>query len=93
MTTEESMRDDHLALAFECNRQLRAENEALRKDAERYRWLRKDAHTEQLEFDSWYWGIELKAEKNDGGTPEQFDAAIDAAMQPIPCTTAEQSKP
>lgn len=30
MTTEESMQAEHLAIAFECNRQLRAENEALK---------------------------------------------------------------
>ena len=70
MTTEESMQDEHLALAFECNRQLRAENKALRKDAERYRFI-----------------------KSLQPSPESYDAAIDAAMQPIPCATAEQSKP
>lgn len=30
MTTEESMQDEHLAIAFEANRQLRLENKALR---------------------------------------------------------------
>lgn len=59
---------------------LLAEIAELRKDAERYRWLRKDAYTDQLEFYSWYWRIELKAEKNDDGTPEQFDAAIDLVI-------------
>ena len=82
MTTEESMKDEHLALAFECNRQLRAENEALRKDAERYRYLRS------------LWKVDhFSTEVQPDGDPNKCDSAIDAAMQPIPCTTAEQSKP
>jgi hypothetical protein len=43
---------------------LAAENAALRKDAERYRWLRDRA-----------WPFEFN-----GDTPEDADAAIDAAM-------------
>lgn len=47
--------------------QLRAENEALHKDAERYRWLRDKAHTADWEFIG-------------GQTPDAGEAEIDAAM-------------
>jgi hypothetical protein len=46
--------------------QLKAENEALRKDAERYRWLRQD--------DVVQYEISTKCSE------EKMDAAIDAAM-------------
>lgn len=46
--------------------QLKAENEALRKDAERYRWLRDKAHTADWEFIG-------------GQTPDAGEAEIDAA--------------
>lgn len=48
---------------------LRAERDALRRDAERYRWLRDvDAQTQWHHVD---WT----------GDPEDIDAAIDAAMK------------
>lgn len=47
--------------------QLKAENEDLRKDAERYRWLRDKAHTADWEFIG-------------GQTPDAGEAEIDAAM-------------
>lgn len=47
--------------------QLKAENEALRKDAERCRWLRDKAHTADWEFIG-------------GQTPDAGEAEIDAAM-------------
>ena len=89
MGTEDSMRDEHLAIAFEANRQLRAENEALRKDAERYRWVRSAARTDTGEP----WIARSFLSGISAWTGEYADEAIDAAMQPIPCTTAEQSKP
>ena len=46
--------------------QLRAENEALRKDAERYRWLRTAD------------GVPITNEE--ARDPEKYDAAIDAAL-------------
>ena len=46
--------------------------EALRRDAERYRWLRERAWF-QFEFDGRY--------GDSGETVQQLDAAIDAAMQ------------
>lgn len=109
--------DDHLALAFECNRQLRQTNadqaqtiESLkaalataqasvdaaraeivrerfasaevRKDAERYRWLRSVARTDTGEP----WIARSFLSGISAWTGEYADAAIDAAMQPIPCT-------
>jgi len=54
--------------AFRAERdQLKAESEALRKDAERYRWLRDKAHTADWEFIG-------------GQTPDAGEAEIDAAM-------------
>ena len=49
--------------------------EALRRDAERYRWLRERAWF-QFEFDGRY--------GDSGETVQQLDAAIDAAMQGVP---------
>lgn len=56
--------------------QLKAENEALRKDADRYRWLRESG---QCEWDASYEKLELRIE-----TPHfddsNLDACIDAAL-------------
>lgn len=55
---------------------LKAENEALRKDADRYRWLRESG---QCEWDASYEKLELRIE-----TPHfddsNLDACIDAAL-------------
>jgi len=53
---------------------LRAENKALRKDAERYRWLANDCDGDaQDDFIMWLrWNVCGRLE---------FDAAIDAAMK------------
>jgi hypothetical protein len=51
---------------------LRAEVEALRKDAERYKWLRDHGDTGCTEKDG-YGGQTLRMD-------ERLDAAIDAAM-------------
>lgn len=47
---------------------LRAEAEALRKNAKRYEWLRVNAYVE----------VRCDSPRIDGWTPEQLDAAIDA---------------
>lgn len=59
--------------------QLKAENEALRKDAERYRWLRQASatdgeHTHGVCIDLWENGCGFEV------TLEEADAAVDAAM-------------
>ncbi|MGN8346314.1 hypothetical protein ACLEJQ_22195 [Pseudomonas sp. SMV71] len=56
--------------------QLKAESEALRKDAERYRWLRDSS---QYDWDVSYGKLELRIETPhyDSG---DLDACIDAAM-------------
>ena len=54
-------------------RQLREENERLRKDAERYRWLRESVKKSGgiIKAQSYFW--------NYGGSRKRLDAAIDAA--------------
>ena len=59
-------KDEHLAGNAEIDR-LRAENEGLRKDAARYRWIRSD--------------ISVCADVFDMHTEGDLDAAIDAAMK------------
>lgn len=59
--------------------QLKAENEALRKDAERYRWLRQASatdgeYTHGVCIDLWENGCGFEV------TLEEADAAVDAAM-------------
>lgn len=59
--------------------QLKAENEALRKDAERYRWLRQASatdgeHTHGVCIDLWENGCGFEV------TLEEADAAVDTAM-------------
>ncbi|MFK0939820.1 hypothetical protein ACIUXF_07465 [Pseudomonas aeruginosa] len=56
--------------------QLKAENEALRKDAERYRWLRESG---QCEWDASYEKLELRVETLHFDD-SNLDACIDAAM-------------
>ena len=54
-------------------RRLREENERLRKDAERYRWLRESVKKSGgiIKAQSYFW--------NYGGSRKRLDAAIDAA--------------
>ena len=61
-----------MALTWEVS-QLREENERLRKDAERYRWLRESVKKSGgiTKAQSYFW--------NYGGSPKRLDAAIDAA--------------
>ena len=47
-----------------------------RKDAERYRWLRKEWFREDEE-NSWF----MQSESSFLESPDEFDAAIDAAME------------
>ncbi len=54
---------------------LRAENEALRKDAERYRWLRDDA-PEEWDVTRW-----LDNETQEIHVQDYLDEAIDTAME------------
>ena len=54
---------------------LRAENEALRKDAERYRWLKADADTEDSSHHILFETV-----------ADEWDAAIDAALAKEPTT-------
>jgi hypothetical protein len=68
---------------------LREENESLKKDAERYRWLRENAMLRDP-YDmgygpsSWNWTIELETGKSGGRTPPNstptFDETVDAEM-------------
>lgn len=74
-----SMRD----LARKQRDQLKAENEALRKDAERYRWLRDPDNQCAVEDDSDYYMPPMVCgyvEHEDILTHEALDTAIDAAM-------------
>lgn len=61
-----------MALTWEVRR-LREENERLRKDAERYRWLRELAKSNSgiTRAQAFFW--------NCGGSRKQLDMAIDAA--------------
>lgn len=63
--------------------QLKAKIEALRKDAERYQWLRDPANQEDIEPDSDYLMPPIicgYAEGEDTLDMESLDSAIDAAM-------------
>ena len=56
-------------------KQLKAENEALRKDAERYQWLRdksESVHQFYLSTPIWFTGVRF--------SKENVDSTIDAAM-------------
>lgn len=60
--------------------ELEAENKALRKDAERYRWLRNQ--NELLENNTFYVGIDNSEEPGDiNWVGVDLDSAIDAAME------------
>ncbi|MCK8669426.1 hypothetical protein M1M11_31570 [Pseudomonas azerbaijanoccidens] len=61
--------------------ELLAENEALRKDADRYRWLRSRESAEDPEISVTRW-TQLTPDRAMGEAPrlEVLDAAIDAAM-------------
>lgn len=59
--------------------QLKAENEALRKDAERYRWLRDSSesiHQFYLSTPIWFAGVKF--------SKENVDSTVDAAMSKEP---------
>lgn len=53
-------------------RRLAAENEALKADAERYRWIRVNGEPDE--------GMNYRSD----WTPEMYDAAIDSAMKENP---------
>lgn len=58
---------------------LQAENEALRKDADRYRWLRDESesvHQFYLSTPIWFTGVKF--------SKENVDSTIDAAMREEP---------
>jgi len=60
---------------------LEAENAELR-EAERYRWLKKNAYVEQVEFNSWAWRIEVPAyDRIDSWNHADFDADVDRARK------------
>lgn len=60
--------------------QFKAENEALRRDAERYRWLRKtESWEEHYNRDGRLWIVSGR-EGVDNQTGEELDDSIDAAM-------------
>lgn len=63
---------DDLIVALRERNDLAAERDALRKDAERYRWLRDSAGNDIME--------KLMAECSPPRWDELVDAAIDAAM-------------
>lgn len=66
------------AFASKIIRQLLAENDALREDAARYRWLQKTLYSEDVIMDEARVVFDVS-----GMCPniEEFDAAIDTAMQ------------
>lgn len=72
--------EQSLAASYKADRdQLKAENEALRKDAERYRWLRQASatdgeYTHGVCIDLWENGCGFEV------TLEEADAAVDTAM-------------
>ncbi|MFJ2680957.1 hypothetical protein [Pseudomonas sivasensis] len=72
--------DSWAAALVEVDR-LRVENDALRKDAERYRWLRSRESAEDPEISVTRW-TQLTPQSAMGEAPrlEVLDAAIDAAM-------------
>ncbi|MCP1507707.1 hypothetical protein J2Y83_003680 [Pseudomonas marginalis] len=61
--------------------QLKAENEALRKDADRYQWLRSRESAEDPEISVTRWN-QISPDRAMGEAPrlEVLDVAIDAAM-------------
>lgn len=63
------------------NAELKAENETLRKDAERYQWLRGRESAEDPEISVTRWN-QISPDRAIGEAPrlEVLDAAIDAAM-------------
>ncbi len=61
------------------NAQLRAELEAVRRDAERYRWLRLHSYVE----------VNCDSQRSEDWEPSQLDEAIEAAIDP---TQAERAK-
>jgi hypothetical protein len=64
-------------------KRLRAENEALRQDAERYRWVRE--HGTPLNLDLWRGGWpRLRSRVEIEYAYATFDAAIDAALKSKP---------
>ena len=76
MTIEEELSitcEQRDALDIECAR-LEKENEALRKDAERYRWLRNDA-TDEWDVTRW-----IDSDTQEILFGDDLDNEIDAAM-------------
>lgn len=71
----------HSSAAIEEIAQLKAENEALRKDAERYRWLRSRDSSDDPELNVVRWARQSSTSAT-GESPrlEELDSAIDAAM-------------
>ena len=70
---------------------LRKENEELKKDAERYRWLRENAVLRDpydMGYGPWNWTIELETGKSGGRAPPNstptFDETVDAEMEKYP---------
>lgn len=57
--------------------QLQAENAELRKDAERYRYMRRSATSKYRNGPGLYWHLPRYMQ---GSKAEQLDASIDAAM-------------
>lgn len=51
------------------------------RNAERYQWLRYNSWSEQVEYNSWYLAVDLELGHGDLVTPEEIDAAIDAARE------------
>lgn len=82
---------DMHAHAASATAELQAQVEALRKDAERYRWLRDCLWTQELNAYSkgrtWLWSTRFASSIEAGGDldvvtqAQELDAAIDAAMQ------------
>lgn len=68
-TTLQKLVEDEPEWARSQITRLRAENEALRKDAERYRWIRDNHETDEAAM--WIHG---------NAPPEHWDSEIDIAM-------------
>jgi hypothetical protein len=92
MNNHERLSDDELddiyhapGIAHDCFKQLIAqarEANALREDAERYRWFREQMHPAAIDIPvSVIWGWITEGEPVSIDSPEQLDAAVDAARK------------
>jgi len=77
MNEDEWHSDELDAVGELAKRGLATDEAALRKDAERYRWLRVQRHADIAAC----WYLPVMPQEYPVDTPEQRDAAIDAAIK------------